>query len=103
VAIANGTAPGSAMPANTVSISSARSMAMLRASRTRLSRIGEFVHGRSHQKSTCASWRRVTIDTPEPCSSFTRSRLTSTMSASPRRSSAIRVVSSGTMRNVSVW
>src|SRR5215813_6890272 len=42
----------------------------------------------------------MTIGTPLRWSSFTRSRLTSMMSTSPRRSIARRVDSSGTIRNV---
>ena len=47
-----------------------------------------------------ASSLRKWIGKPSFSSSFTRSRLTSATSTSPRRRSAMRVVSSGTSLNV---
>ena len=49
-----------------------------------------------------ASSLRMWMGKPSRSSSATRSRLTSAMSTSPRRSSATRVVSSGTSLKVTV-
>ena len=97
-------AAGSALPAKMDWAISARSRARFIASRTRLSLDGPTRPSgpSTHHMVRTASSRRKWIGKPSFSSSFTRSRLTSATSTSPRRSSAIRVVSSGTSRKVMV-
>ena len=77
-------------------------MARFNASRTRLSFVGGVRPSgpRIHHAWMMASSRRMWMGKPSPSSSFTRSRLMSATSTSPRRISAMRVVSSGTSLNV---
>src|SRR5438876_881551 len=81
---------------------SLRSMARLSASRTRLSLVGGVRPSgpSTHHMWMMASSFRMWTGKLSFSSSFTRSRLTSATSASPRRSSAMRVVSSGISLNV---
>ena len=97
-----GMAAGSALPAKMDWASSARSMAMFMASRTRLSFAGSGHPSgeNTHHMERMASSRRVWIGKPSRSISLTRSRLTSATSTSPRRRRAMRVVSSGTSRKM---